>query len=385
MIRSINRIAFGATLAFMALAPLTQAQSKPEQAAKDSVSGKASLELVFVIDTTGSMGGLIEGAKSKVWSIVNEVLKSQSHPKVKVGLVAYRDLGDSYVTKVEPLSSDLDKIYSTLMSYTAEGGGDTPENVRQALLDGVRKSGWSQKSSTTAQIIFLVGDAPPHNDYKNIPDCVTTAGEAVKKGIIVNTIECGSDPEAKTAWQEISRRGEGQFFAIEQNGGVVAISTPYDAELSTLSGKIGSTYSAYGAKTFRGAKASTQAANEGRFRDAAPASAQAERALNKAINSEAYDKDLVQDVANGKVKLRDLKTDQLPDDLQKLSPEDREKEVAKRIKDRKAITNKILELSKKRDAFQMAELKKRKGSNTGFDEVVRQSLKAQVAKKGIKM
>ena len=265
MIRSTNRIAFGATLALMALTPLTQAQNKPEQAAKDSLSGKASLELVFVIDTTGSMGGLIEGAKSKVWSIVNEVLKSQSHPKVKVGLVAYRDLGDTYVTKVEPLSSDLDKIYSTLMSYTADGGGDTPENVRQALLDGVRKAGWSRKSSNTAQILFLVGDAPPHNDYKNIPDCVTTAGEAVKKGIIVNAIECGSDPEAKTAWQEIARRGEGQFFAIEQNGGVVAISTPYDAELSTLSGKIGSTYSAYGATKFRGDRNRRQFSDEGRF------------------------------------------------------------------------------------------------------------------------
>ena len=58
----------------------------------------SSLEMVFVIDTTGSMGGLIDGAKQKVWSIVNEVQQRSSHPAVKVGLVAYRDRGDAYIT-----------------------------------------------------------------------------------------------------------------------------------------------------------------------------------------------------------------------------------------------------------------------------------------------
>src|SRR6476659_4916413 len=79
-----------------------------------STNKQAALEMVFVLDTTGSMGGLLEGAKQKIWSIVNEVQQKQSRPSVKVGLVAYRDRGDAYVTQVTPLTEDLDKVYSNL-------------------------------------------------------------------------------------------------------------------------------------------------------------------------------------------------------------------------------------------------------------------------------
>jgi len=110
-------------------------------------TNKATLEMVFVLDTTGSMGGLLEGAKQRIWGIVNEVMQSSSHPLVRIGLVAYRDHGDEYVTKVLPLTNDLDKVYTTLMDYRAEGGGDTPEDVRRALADGIRRAGWSQASA----------------------------------------------------------------------------------------------------------------------------------------------------------------------------------------------------------------------------------------------
>ena len=117
----------------------------------------ATLEMVFVLDTTGSMGGLLEGAKQRIWGIVNEVMQSSAHPSVRVGLVAYRDVGDQYVTKVLPLTSDLDKVYTTLMDYRADGGGDTPEDVRRALADGVAQAGWAKDTTRTAQIVFLVG------------------------------------------------------------------------------------------------------------------------------------------------------------------------------------------------------------------------------------
>ncbi len=100
------------------LAPAAaQAQNDPAAQVKDVAGGKPTIELVFVIDTTGSMGGLIEGAKQKVWSIVNEVMKSPSKPEVRMGLVAYRDHGDAYVTQVTPVTRDLDNVYNTLMAY----------------------------------------------------------------------------------------------------------------------------------------------------------------------------------------------------------------------------------------------------------------------------
>ncbi|HYY42752.1 MAG TPA: vWA domain-containing protein, partial [Pyrinomonadaceae bacterium] len=284
-----------------------------------------TLELVFVLDTTGSMGGLLEGAKQRVWGVVNEVMQSGAHPSVRVGLVAYRDVGDEYVTKVLPLTSDLDKVYTTLMDYRADGGGDGPENVRRALADGIQQAGWSQDTTRTAQIVFLVGDAPPHDDYEQEPATTATAAIAAKRGMIVNTIQCGQLDATRTVWQAIARAGHGQFFAIAQDGGVQAITTPYDDELSSLSQKLGRTSIAYGGgagaagDAYRAEITATSRASETKVATAAPKPAQAERALNKALNRDAYANDLLQSIENGSVKVDAVKTEDLPADLRKLS------------------------------------------------------------------
>src|SRR5258707_4238358 len=111
-------IAVAATLAFRTGHPIVPPVATPDTPA--SPAG-ATLEMVFVLDTTGSMGGLIEGAKQRIWGIVNEVMQSSSHPAVRIGLVGYRDRGDEYVTTVLPLTNDLDKVYSTLMNYRTGG------------------------------------------------------------------------------------------------------------------------------------------------------------------------------------------------------------------------------------------------------------------------
>ena len=273
----------------------------------ETKSDQKSLEMVFVVDTTGSMGGLIEGAKQKIWSIVNDVMQKKDHPSVKIGLVAYRDNGDAYITQVTPLTDDLDKIYSTLMDFQAGGGGDTPENVRRGLADGVEKTGWSKSNDNTAQILFLVGDAPPHNDYPQEIDVLETTAKAVKQNMIINTIQCGSIAGTREIWQSIAQRGEGKYFAIAQDGGVQAISTPYDAKLSELASKLGSTYLAYGGgagekgRQFREDSAKNQASTESKVLTAAPMTAQADRAMNKAINSVAYQNDLLQSIENESV------------------------------------------------------------------------------------
>ncbi len=338
---------------------------------------KKTLEMVFVLDTTGSMGGLIDGAKQRIWGIVNGVMMGKDKANVKIGLVAYRDNGDAYVTKVLPITDDLDKVYTTLMGYRAQGGGDTPENVRRALADGVHKAGWSKKSKHTSQILFLVGDAPPHNDYVQEPDVLVTTAKAVSQNMIVNTIQCGNLRGTKEIWQKIARRGEGKYFAIAQDGGVQAISTPYDKKLSALGTKIGGTYMAYGDEEFRISASKSQANVEVTVVAEAPSVARADRAVNKALNSRAYARDLLQEIENGTLKLKDVKESDLPDDLKKLPKAEREKEVRKRIAERKKIRAEILVLSKKRDAYIKAERSKM-GKQDGFDAAVESALKEQM-------
>lgn len=353
--------------------------AKPRPVVTDK---RDTLEMVFVLDTTGSMGGLIDGAKQRIWGIINEVMQKPSKPRVKVGLVAYRDVGDAYVTKVLPITEDLDKAYTTLMDYRADGGGDTPENVRKALAEGVKNAGWSASRANLAQIVFLVGDAPPQN-YEQEPDVLVTTAEAVRKNMIVNTIQCGDLDGTKEIWQSIARRGEGKYFAIAQDGGVQAISTPYDTKLADLAAKLGKTYITFGAKDRRDANVAAQSKSESRITADAAMGAQADRALNKAVNNFSYDGDLVQAVENDTVKIEDVKKDDLPEDMQKMSVAERKLEVNKRIAERKAIRAEILTLSKQRDEFIAVERKKQ-GRSNGFDTAVAAALKEQLLRKGIK-
>ena len=250
------------------------------------------------------------------------------------------------------------------------------------MAEGVRAAGWSKSRRGLAQIIFLVGDAPPQA-YEQEPDVLITTAEAVGKNMIVNTIQCGSIDGTKEIWQAIALRGEGKFFAIAQDGGVQAISTPYDTKLAELAGKVGKTYITYGSKKKREANVTLQMSVEVTVTAGAPIAAQADRAVNKAVNSFQYDGDLVQDVENETVKLEDVKTEDIPEDLQKLTVAERKKEVDRRIAERKKIRAEILAISKQRDAFIAAEQRKR-GAATGFDAAVAQALSEQLLRKGIK-
>ena len=363
---------------------------EPRIAPIELSSNEPTMEMVFVLDTTGSMGGLLTGAKQRIWGIVNDVMQTSSLSSVKVGLVAYRDRGDQYITQVLPLTEDLDKVYTTLMEYQAEGGGDQPENVRRALAQGVAKAGWSQSASNHAQILFLVGDAPPH-DYADEPDTLTTADLAVKQGIIVNTIQCGNSATTKQVWEAIAQRGQGQYFAIPQDGGVARISTPYDERLSQLGTRLGGTSMAYGGgagaagETYRAARKDASISTEAAIVTSSAPEAAADRAVNKALNAKAYVEDLLQDIENGSTKLESVNDEDLPSELKKLSAEERKKEIEKRLAERSEIRKQILALSKQRADYIAAQQKKGKGgAQNGFDAAVSAALRQQLAKKGIK-
>ena len=166
-------------------------------------------------------------------------------PEIRMGLVAYRDRGDTYVTRVVDLSSDLDTVYATLMDFRAGGGGDGPESVNQALHDAVAQISWSQDPNTY-KVVFLVGDAPPHMDYQDDVKYPVSLRLAQDKGIVVNTIQCGHNGRAQENFRRIAGLGGGSYFHVGQAGDAVAIATPFDAELAELSKALDDTRLYYG-------------------------------------------------------------------------------------------------------------------------------------------
>jgi Mg-chelatase subunit ChlD len=360
--------------------PLAEIPVEPPVYQSEAGEGK-TLEMVFVIDTTGSMGGLIEGAKQKTWQIINEVMQKSSQPRVRVGLVAYRDRGDSYVTRVQPLTEDLDKVYMNLMDYNAAGGGDEPEAVGSALADAVAKAGWSKQRDDVAQIIFLVGDARPQTGQSE-PDVLEITARATKQNMIVNTIQCGNEASTQKVWQEIAQRGQGKYFAIGQDGDVQTIRTPYDDRLSELGQDVSRTYMAYGDEVTRASGSMALAVTENTMTANTNAAVRADRTLNKALNKAAYSNDLLQDIENGKTKIDEVKETDLPADLKAMPSPARAAEVQKRLDERKKIRGEILSLSKQRAAY-LEEQRKSSGKASGFDAAVGNALSEQLKKKGI--
>ena len=229
------------------------------------------VEVAFVLDTTGSMGGLIEGAKRRIWSIARRIGEGRPRPDLRIALVGYRDLGDAYLTRVHDFTGDMDEVFANLSAFRAEGGGDTPEHVSAAMHDAVHRLAWS--SGPALRMIVLVGDAPPHMDYQDGFDYRRHVGEARQRGIVVESIQCGFDPQTAAVWQEIASAGGGQYAQIDGQGGMPVRVTPADAELARLNAELVSTVVAAGTA---GERAATE--NKLAQRKAMPAPAAAEAA-----------------------------------------------------------------------------------------------------------
>jgi hypothetical protein len=339
----------------------------------DPVADSHRIDVVFAVDTTGSMGGLLDGAKRTVWSIASHIREIDKNADVHVGLVAYKDLGDVYVTKDFALSSDMDAVFAELSTYTAEGGGDVPEDVDAALDDAVHKMAWRDGAK---KMIFLVGDAPPASRGE-VPRFEVSSRDAATKGIMINTIRCGTASDTATAWQQIASLGTGEFSTIEQNGGVQQIVTPYDQKMAELSHTIDSTAVIYGTAATRGAyddKMAVQAA--------APAAVAADRAdyYAKAPAKKGMGRakeDVVGGVATGSVAIESLDKDMLPTEMHGKSNDEIKADIAERAAKRETAQTELAKVAKQRADYLKAHEKE---AGDGFDVKVKQTVDRELAK-----
>jgi len=340
------------------------------------------VEVVFVLDTTGSMGRLIAGAKQKIWSIANQIVAGTPRPNVRFGLVGYRDKGDKYVTKVFDLTTNIDAIYEHLMAFRAEGGGDGPEHVNRALAEAVEKITWTP-GRKALKIIFLVGDWPPHMDYKDGYDYRKSAKQAITNGIIINTVRCGNHAQTGKVWREIADLAEGTFVSIDQSGGVQAVSTPMDGKLAALSRDLDETRVVYGSRERRREAERLHAAVGGALAKPEAAAPAADRVAFKATSGRVAEDDLLDAIRDKRVDLEKLDEKELPEKLQKMTKAERKKYLDGLTAKRQTILAEIKALNTRRQDYIKKELAKRTGKGDAFDEQVLKMLRKQAAKKGI--
>ncbi len=246
--------------------------------------------------------------------------------------------------------------------------------MNQALHEAVTRMSWS-KDPNVLKVVFLVGDYGPHMDYRNDVKYPDTCREAVRRLIVINTVQCGDVAETTPVWQQIARLSEGSYVALAQDGNMQAVSTPYDTDIADVSAEIGRTLIAYG-RLERQAEVREKAAKA----EAAPASVAADRAVfNLASGGKAIQGvgDLVADLEAGAVDLAKVAKDDLPPEMQRMSLTEQRAYVQARQAERDALNARLVKLSQQRAAWLEKELARLGGTADSFDRTVSEMINTQ--------
>ncbi len=185
-------------------------------------TGPVGIDMVFLLDATGSMGDEIDKIKETVGSIAGRIEQLPGSSAPRFGLVAFRDRGDDYVTRQWDFTSDISQFSANLANVEAAGGGDTPESVDAGLDEAIHLQGWADNSTgRRLRLIVLVGDAPPHLDYANDPSYPTLLNEAVARGIKIFPVGASSlDTDGEYVFRQFAQVTQGQFVFLTYANGV---------------------------------------------------------------------------------------------------------------------------------------------------------------------
>ena len=190
---------------------------------------QVDLDVLFLLDSTGSMSDEIRQIKTTLDSIAQRVSELPSHPDLRFAMVSYRDRGDDYVTRLYDFESSVESFRRSIQGVRADGGDDYPESMNQALHEAVNDAGWRRDS---IRLIFLVADAPPHLDYPQDEDYAVEMVRARQKGIkIFSVASSGLDEQGERVMRQIAQQTMGRFlFILYSSGPQGKLDTPHDVE-----------------------------------------------------------------------------------------------------------------------------------------------------------
>ena len=176
-----------------------------------------ALDLLFLLDATGSMSDEITQIKETPLSVSARIGDLPSRPDLRFGMVTYRDREDEFITRVYDFNPDVQRFLNTIREVSADGGGDTPESLNEALHVAVREPTWRQGDAI--RLVFLVADAPPHLDYPQDYDYAEEMVEANRRGIKIFSIaSSGLDDQGEYVFRQIAQHTMGRFIFIVYGG-----------------------------------------------------------------------------------------------------------------------------------------------------------------------
>ena len=361
-----------------ALAVLSVSSAYAERSDPDEAR---PVDIVIALDVSGSMSGLIESTKQRLWDIVNEFEYASPQPELRLAIITFGnpEYGEAsgYVRIDQRFTSDLDKVNETLFSFGTNGGD---EYVARAVSTAVNSLQWSDDPDAL-RIMFVAGNEGAEQD----PQITSLKASAManRKDIVVNLLYAGggNDPDA-ASWRDFASMGQGMFASIDQDRAAVAnVATPMDDELQELNEALNETYIAFGKD---GDEYHERQKEQDKNTRALSAPAAASRAVAK--SGKLYDTsswDLVSAVESGQ-ELDDIPEEELPEELQAMAADERQGYVDEQLAKRNQIKQEIQALSRDRKDYIQAELEKQRAeAGTGLDEAIQEGLRTVAAKKGI--
>ncbi|MBB4034709.1 hypothetical protein GGR21_000596 [Dysgonomonas hofstadii] len=341
------------------------------------------IQVAILLDTSSSMDGLIEQAKSRLWNIVNTLttLRYKGEiPQIEIALYEYGNdrlkERDSYIRQVAPLTTNLDLISEKLFSLTTYGG---LEYCGAVIDQAVSKLEWGNHSADM-KLIYIAGNEPftqGRVSYKSAID------RALDKDIYVHTIHCGDrESGIRGMWRDGAIRGKGRFFNIDHNAKIRYYDTPYDDRISRCNERLNSTYVGYGSDRYY--FQSNQVAQDANALKMSKSN-MAERAVSK--SAAAYDNsswDLVDMAKKDKTVFSRIKKSELPGEYQDKSTAEIEKLVKEKEAERATIQKEINDLARKRQEY-IDEQKMKEGGDTSADDLgkaINESILALANQKG---
>jgi hypothetical protein len=321
------------------------------------------IQVALLLDTSNSMDGLIDQAKSRLWNIVNTLTTLKYNgkaPQIEIALYEYGNDGlqdENYIRQVAPLTQDLDLISEKLFALRTNGGS---EYCGAVIRDASMNLNWDGNEKSM-KLIYIAGNESFDQGKINYKEVISNAK---RKNIYTNTIFCGDRNEGiQTFWQNGASLGDGKYFNIDSDRKVIYIETPYDIRISECNTRLNDTYIYYGS---HGSEYKVKQAAQDRNAEAQSVSNAVERTVAKSKKN-AYKNDhwdLVDRAEKDANFMSNLKEEELPKELKGKSKEEVSKAVAAKSAEREKIQKEIEELSKKRQDFIDVEMKKRGSSDS---------------------
>ena len=363
------------------LGPTFANQTTTETDSPKTKDSKRKIQLVILFDTSNSMDGLLEQAKSRLWEIVNETSELRHGGEIPTLEIAMYDYGNdgignkNYVRKQLDFTTDLDMVSKKLFGLRTNGGN---EFCGAVIKDALLELNWSNDLQDL-KMVYIAGNESFNQGPVNYKEVCKLAKS---KDVIVNTIYCGNKNQGiKEFWKDGASCSSGDYFNINSNNRVVFIPTPYDDQINKLSMEVNDTYVSYG--SIGTERKALQMEQDAEAMDQAPAVASMRAKAKTSSNYNNARWDLVDAFLADSMIIQNIDKNDLPKELQGKSEEELNKYVELKIKERKEIQIQISALSVKRDAFIKEEKAKDKSDKKDdFGTAVTKSIKERAVNKG---